>query len=977
MTGFSTTRWLTGVAAAATATMLLPPAALAQPAPDDDVIIITGSRIPQAGLKSVSPITTIDSAEVRLQGTTSAETLLNSLPQVFPGQSQTSNNGATGIATVDLRALSPVRTLVLVDGKRLMPGDPTFPVADINAIPAALIERVEVVTGGASAVYGSDAIAGVVNFKMKRNLNGVVLDAQYGFYQHGNDFADAQRALADRNFRIPPSNISTGGNYTLSGAFGTNFADGRGNVTAYAVYRKANAAFQRDFDFAACAMVGPKPPRNCGGSSNYNRFIVQNPAPAGTAPDADFFALTDGTLRPYDSATDQYNYTPINYFSRPNKRYQFGAFAHYEATPAIELYGDVMVTADRSTYQIAESALFLGTGPSNGEILVGCDSLLLTADHRQKLCTNFGLAPTDQVRLLVGRRAVEAGPRFYNLKHDSLRIVGGVRGAPMEGWNYDVYGQYGRTDYIQRQNGQLSRSRVINALDVVNDGGTVKCRSVVNGTDPACVPLDLLGGLGAWTPEMLNYITTDSFQTGVTTEKVVSASLAGNLGTYGLTMPWADDGVGIAIGYEYRDERLSYNPSATDKAGDIFGGGTLHELPRSGFSVSEFYGEVRVPIIQGQPFADSLTFEGGYRTSDYSSAGQVSTYKLAMDWAPIPDIRFRASYQKAGRAPNVLELFSPQLSGNYSGVDPCSGPTPTATLAQCQLTGVTAAQYGHITECPARQCTSIGGGNPALDPEKARSISLGAIVQPRALPGFVMSLDYYDIKVTNVIGVIGAATIVNNCIQTGDPLFCARIQRNPNGLLFGGTNNDVGVLDTNANLGFIRAKGLDVDASYRTTIGNLGSLSFNLLGTYVDSFETEGLPGTGSYDCSGRFGTVCGVPQPHWRHSLRTTWTSDFGAELSLNWRYIGRSTFDGNVVGDPFLSQGTDEYNIPSYNYFDLSGSYTFKFLTLRAGVSNIFDKTPPVLNGDLNTNQNGNTYPQRYDGMGRTIFVGATARF
>lgn len=976
-------RWVSvGAAIAAITAPLLVPPALAQDksaASDSRVeeIVVTGSRIPQAGLQSVSPITTVGAAEVKLQGTTSAETLLNSLPQVYPGQSSTFNNGATGIATVDLRALSPVRTLVLIDGKRLMPGDPTSPVADINAVPASLIESVEVVTGGASAVYGSDAIAGVVNFKMKRDLDGVILDAQYGFFQHDNDYADGRNALSQRGFAQPPGSITTGENYAVSSAFGSNFADGAGNVTAYAAYRKATPVFQREYDFSACALTGAKEPRTCGGSSNYNRFIVQNQPLPGTAPVRDFFAQTDRTLRPYNSATDQYNYTPINYFSRPNERYQLGAFAHYEISPAVELYSDIMATADRSTYQIAESALFLGTGPSNGEILVACDNPLLSADHRQQLCTNFGLSGTDQVRLLVGRRAVEAGPRYYDFKHDSMRVVAGARGEPMDGWTYDVYAQYGRTDYLQRQNGQLSRSRVINALDVVNDNGVARCRSAVNGSNPACVPLDLLGGLGSWTPEMNQYITTDSFQTGLTTEKIVSGSVAGDLGVYGIKLPWADDGVGVALGYEYRDEQLSYNPSSTDKTGDIFGGGTLTELPESGFSVREFYGEARVPLVQGKPFVDSLTFEGGYRTSDYSSAGRVGTYKLALDWGPIPDLRLRTSYQKASRAPNVLELYNPQLAGNYTGQDPCSGPNPIESLIKCQLTGVTPQQYGFITECPANFCTSIGGGNPALKPEEATSITYGVIFQPGALPGFSASVDFYDIEVTSVIGVIGAATIVNQCLESGDPLFCSRIFRNPNGLLFGGTNNDVGVFDTNANLGFIRTKGFDVEASYPFDIGRMGSLSLNLLGTYTDSFETEGLPGAGSYDCAGLFGMVCGVPQPHWRHQVRATWGLPSDVTLSVNWRYIEGTTFDGNVVGDPFLSAGTDNYNIPAYNYIDLSGSYTYNAVTLRAGVNNVFDKTAPVINGDANANQNGNTYPQRFDGLGRTIFFGLSTEF
>ncbi|WP_294391678.1 TonB-dependent receptor [uncultured Sphingomonas sp.] len=940
-------------------------------------IIVTGSRIPQAGLRSVSPITTVAQEEARLQGTTSVETLLNRLPQVVPDATGTSNSGSTGIATVNLRGLGANRTLVLIDGKRLMPGDPFGSAADLNAIPTPLIENVEVVTGGASAVYGSDAVAGVVNFKLRRNLNGVLADAQYGFYQHDNNNGVAQRALTEKGYTVPNGSFTTGANYTASLAFGANFAEGRGNITAYGVYRKAKPVFQGKYDYSACALAGSEAPFTCLGSGNYNRFVVQGTAPQGTQ--RDFFAETNGTLRPYNGATDTYNYTPINYFSRPDKRYQIGALAHYAVIPEIELYADAMFTKDRSRYQIAESALFLGSAPTDdGSVHIACDNPLLTADHVQKLCTNFGLSGSQQTHVQIGRRSIEGGPRYYDQEHTSYRFVGGFRGEPIKGFTYDVSAQYGRTDYFQQQLNQLSVSRVTRALDVVNVSGVATCRSVVDGTDPSCVPLNVLGGLGSWTPEMLNYIATDTYQKGDSTEKVISATLAGDLGQYGVTLPWATDGVGFALGYEWRDERVSYTPGANDLTGDIYGGTKAQVLPSSGFDVNEFYGEVRIPLIQDVRFVRDLTFEGGYRTSKYSRSGRVNSYKLALDYAPSSDIRVRASLQRAVRAPTVNELFSPIVGGNFGAQDPCSGEQPRRTLEQCGRTGVLPSQYGLILECPADQCTAIGGGNPALTPEKADTRSIGFVLTPRFIRGLNITADYFDIKIKGAIGTIGGNTILTQCLETGNPLYCDRINRNGSGALFGGATT--GISDVYANVGGSRTQGIDVSANYSlnlTDMGltNAGRISFALIGTASLKSENEPLIDLGTYDCAGVGGRTCGGPNPKWRHQFRTSY--DYGnAQLSLNWRYIGRSKYDGNE-DDPFLGQGTDLPALKAYSAFDLAATLRLKPVLLRAGINNVFDKDPQILGTNFYSNLNGPTYPGWYDALGRSIFFGATVEF
>lgn len=944
--------------------------AAATPAVLEEIEVI-GSRIKQTSVEVVSPVLEISSSDIKYQGSTSMEQLLNNYPQILADQ--TPFGGFTGIASVNLRGLGPSRTLVLIDGRRVPPGDPTVPVADIDTIPVGLVDSVEVLTGGASATYGSDALAGVVNFKLKRNFEGMRIDAQYGFVQHHNGSDDAQAALVAAGFPGPNSNIITGRSRLVTAIFGANGADGSSNVTAYMSYREQDGVQYGEYDRSACALAGPAAPHVCNGSSNYDRFIVLNPAPPGTSPATDFFGLPNATLKPYNSATDNYNFSPPNYLERPDNRYQIGAFAHKEINPHLDLYAETMFTQDRTVQQQAPSAIFLGTGLVNGGILVPCNNPFLSADQVQKLCTNFGLASTDQVNLLVGRRDIEGGPRVYDLTHTAQRYVGGVKGEIADGWTYDISAQYSVTAFEQRQLNQLSKSRTLNALDVVVVGGVATCRATVNGTDPNCVPLNILGGLGSWTPAMVNYISTDASETGSTVERIDSANVTGDLGHWGVKSPWATKPVALALGAEHRTEGLEYLPGGVDLAGDIFGGAQLHTQPMSGFRVNEVYGETSIPIVDDAPFAKSLRLEAGIRGSDYSTSGRVSSSKLAFNWAPIEDLHIRASLQHAVRAPNVLELFAPQLTTTFSGVDPCSGAVPIASLATCQHMGVTAAQYGHIVDCPTNLCGAISGGNSALTPESSVTKSFGFIYTPAAVVGLSTSIDIFDIRVKNTISTIGAGVTLNQCVQTLNPFFCDLIHRDSNGSLFAGNS---GIVDTNLNTGTLRTQGVDVQAGYALGMGGFGHMAFNLVGTYVKKLETEPLAGLGSYDCAGLFGFTCGVPHPKWRHSMRSTWESAVGLDVSLNWRYFSNVGFDGNVAGNQFLSQGTNIAPIGARSFFDLSGSMHFgEKVTATVGITNILDKDPPVLDSTY-TGIAGNTYPQVYDAMGRTIFLGLSVK-
>ena len=570
-------------------------AAADQPAQPGSDIVVTGSRIPQPNLTSVSPVTVVSSQEVRLQGVTRTEDLINALPQAFAEQGGNLANGATGTATVNLRGLGSQRTLVLINGRRLVPGDPGSSSADINMVPATMIDRVDVLTGGASSVYGSDAVGGVVNFIMDTKFEGIRLDGQYSLYQHDNDTrTQAIPALNRRAFGYPRGTVADGGTIDIGGQIGAAFDDGRGHVVAYATYRKLNAVTQDRRDYSACnlqsrtpAQVAADPARlaDCGGSAtsaNGSLLLFTGTPGVTSGPNAftsTFFQV--GPNRTLQPGFTPFNYAPYNYYQRPDERYTFGAFADYEISPALHPYLEVMFMDDRTLAQIAPSGDFGQTTSVN------CDNPLMSAQQRAIICAPANLLANDinpatgaLSGAVVGqtvtaanpagapplafidpttgrpyfrgfaqilRRNVEGGGRVDDLQHTDYRIVGGMRGELSDAWSYDGYYQFGRTNYAETYLRDFSVARLTRAIDVVDDprtpGVDPVCRSVVDGSDPGCVPYDVLGG--TISQAAINYVQVPGFKRGQVEQAIFSVSLTGKLGEYGLRLPWAEDGVGI------------------------------------------------------------------------------------------------------------------------------------------------------------------------------------------------------------------------------------------------------------------------------------------------------------------------------------------------------------------------------------------------------------------------------------------------
>lgn len=942
-------------------------------------VVVTGSRIAQPNLTTTSPVTQVTDKDISTQGVTRVEDLLNQLPQAFAAQSATVSNGATGASNIDLRGLGSSRTLVLIDGRRMPYGDVTNSAADVNQIPPALIERVEVQTGGSSAVYGSDAVAGVVNFIMKKDFEGVQLDGQYGFYQHNNDFSgpgsiqlrDVIKARAADNpeqYKLPPGSVTDGFSKTVAVLMGVGTEDGRGNITAYLSFTDNDAVLQRDRDFSACALGTQKDGHFvCGGSgTSFPGEFTQDFETLHTIDSGG----AGNTFRTFNADADQYNFGPLNFYQRPDTRYSVGANGHYELNEHADVYTQLMYTDIRSVAQIAPSGIFFNTSTIN------CDNPMLSSDQLGKLgCTAAKITAGDSVPLFIGRRNVEGGGRQQDFHNNSLRAVIGTRGAIVDGWDYDVSAQFSRVTTDQVSLNDLSSQRVTKALDVIAGPNGATCRSVINGTDPNCVPFNVFT-TGGVTPEALAYLQVPAVQSGIIDQHITMATVTGDLGTIGAKLPTAADPIKVVFGVENRFDKLKNTTDSTNATADLTGvsGATIGITGST--NVTDLFTEINIPLIQDKAFAKQVGIDGAYRHSDYGSIN-TDTYKVGADWAPIEDVRFRGSYQKAVRAANIIELFTAQGTNLFDmDGDPCGAAdrNPNATDKKCTDTGVPPGNVGSTAlDSPAGQYNFLQGGNPNLKPEDSQTVSFGVVLTPSFAPGLSVSLDWFRIKIDDTITPFGADNTLEACYTNDDPAACSRIHRNALGQLWIGLGN---VEDKNINIGSLETRGIDLVFNYASLdIGKAGSLNFNLTGSYLDELITDPGAGIKPYDCAGFFGTPCvapnTAPKPTWRHRARIGWQMPWqNIDVALTWRYYGKV--------DMINAAATRiDAKFDAENYFDLFGEWAMtEKASVRLGINNILDNDPEI-NASVGNNGNGNTYPALYDTLGRFIFGGVTVKF
>jgi outer membrane receptor protein involved in Fe transport len=941
---------------------------------------ITGSRIIRREAESVSPVNVITSQEIKLEGTTNTINIVNQLPAAAPDQDKAQSNGATGTATINLRGLGADRTLVLLNGRRMPAGDPSYFPTDINFIPASLIQRVEVLTGGASAVYGSDAVAGVVNFIMNDKFEGFQFDYTLNGYNHRQgsfvgDLVAARAATNPSQFQVPGNVGFEGKTHDFSVTLGSNFADGKGNATMFVGYHRQDPILQGLYDYSSCAVSSTSrttAPYACGGSSTAfpGRFFSN----LDTGPSSYTIADAQGNLRPFSAATDQFNFGPYNYFQRPGERWSAAAFVHYDVNPQTRVYGELGFMDDTTRAQVAPSGIFVTP------IKLSSLNPLLSQDFINKI--GVDAEPTD---VIIGRRNIEGGGRIDNIQHTDYRAVLGVKGDFLkQAWEYNAWWQYGKNVYASNYQNDFSSARIARATNVVADPatGAPVCASVLDGSDPNCLPYDIFR-LGGVTEDALAYLQTPGLASGYTSQTVYGLTFTSDLGAaYGWRTPWAKSGVGVAFGLEYRRDELDLLTDTAYTTGDLAGQGGPFIGLNGSTSVREPYVEVRVPIVENIPLVQSLNFTGSYRYSDYTnSAGNsftTNTYGLGLDWAPVKEAKLRGTYQRAVRAPNIIDLFTAQGTNLFDmDADPC-GPSMTATQEQCARTGLAANLYGaDILDSPAGQYNFLQGGNAALQPETAKTWTLGAVLAP--LPRLVATIDYWSIKVDDVIDNIAPSLKLQQCLESGQ--YCDAIQRDRFGTLWlSGIGGQV--LSLQQNLGKLETSGIDLGLNWNHGIANWGSLDVAFQGTWVKSFKTTPLPDGDSYDCAGYYGATCGQPVPEWKHKLRFGWNTPWNVLAALTWRYLGSVSVDTSS-SNPLLagSFNPPDLNIGAQNYFDLAVQWAFdKTWTVRGGVNNVFDRDPPVVNQAIagpSINGNGNTFPGVYDALGRNLFVSLTAKF
>ena len=972
-------------------------------------IIVTGSRIAAPNEVSTSPIQVVTSKDIQVYGKTDVSDILNLLPQNFNNDlGQDLGNGtsglttAGGVATADLRGLGPGRTLVLIDGRRLGVGSPNTaisqPAPDLDQIPAGLVQRVEVVTGGASAAYGSDAIAGVVNFIMKRDFQGFQVDGQYGENLHENHDKYLQ-GLATQFGATPPTGMSQDGRTkSFDMLMGTNFAEGNGNITAYLSYRHADPVVSDERDYGAC-QIDPLMAANhtvtglaCSGSSNSNWFNPASGPNAGT-----IYSVFGSSFVPRGSVATtppaDYNSQQYIYLTREDDRYNAAFLAHDDINDHFKPYAELFVMDDQTHQQTAPAALFKDANPLDptgaGDYYINCSNPLLSAQQQGILCTPAQIAAdtahhgSANAVVEIGRRNIEGGPRETGFEHINYRAVFGTKGNFGDAWSYDAYGQYFYTSFYDSNEKYLNFQSITNALQVTGSAAHPVCIGGALG----CVPYNIFSD-GGVTPQQLAYLYELGTADGSSTLRTLHADVTGRLAQYGFASPLAPEGLGVNVGFEHRDDHVYLLPDSAEESGLLSGFGSAVAPIDNSIAVAEEFIELRAPLVQDRPGAKELLFDTGYRRSDYSTVGEQNTYKFEVQFAPIADYRLRASYDKAIRAPSVAEAFTPPIVGIVTvGQDPCAPPI-TLSLIQCERTGVTAAQFnsGSIPQGVASQLSAQSSGNAALKPEQGTTYTLGLNFAPSQTPHLTGSIDYYHIQIKDEIGTYPYTVILSNCANTGNPIYCSQIVRQPTtGSLTGNSNAGGGyVIQKNYNLGTAVNSGIDVQMGYRLELPQgFGDASFVLSGVYLLHNETQPLPGAHTYDCAGLFGATCETVNPRWHHVFRTTWDTAWNVSASLTWRFIGPVTEDNNS-SDSTLRNSTGyggfdfaTGRIPGFNYLDLEATWNLnKILQLRAGANNILDKDPPLVNTFAVAGGSANTYSV-YDLFGRQLFLAFTSKF
>jgi outer membrane receptor protein involved in Fe transport len=979
-------------------------------------IVVTGSRIARRDYVSNTPITTVRDEVLQNTGSFALESKLLQLPQFAGAANSQYSTGYfnSGAATLNLRNLGDNRNLVLLDGRRLQPSQSNLAI-DINTIPSVLIDNVEVITGGASAVYGADAVSGVVNFKLKNNFSGAQIDAYSGIAERGyNRVID------------------------LSAVLGGNFADDRGNAVLSMTYSNRGPVdnvdipfLRRGFEVGALPASSSflsggyyKPVANAPSQAAINSYFARFGAPAGAVTNGttlgfnndgtSLFNVTGANIYDYTSplfprfvidtyttpgrAAVKQNFTAETLASLPLERWSAFASTHYDVTDAITLYGQALYTHYDSVTKggapVADNFWQVDI-PRDAAHPVPADFATLLAAR-----------PNPNAPWTLGKLLSFMGLGTVAHTNDVWQFVGGARGKfGASGITWDIYASHGDTQLVDRgTSGFASRARYTELMLAPNYGrnysnGSARCTSGIS-------PFGELNGEGAGTTgnaalgtvsaDCIDYLNPYYTSRTKLKQDVVEGTVQGRA----FDLPGGE--VRFALGATYRKNSFSFNPDKAfapdvNYASDIIG--QFGILPVSGSnSVKEVYGELLVPILRDIPFFERLEVDLAYRYSDYQRSGGEHAYKADVNWQLFQPIRLRGGYQRAVRAPNVVEQFGPPTLVFDAATDACQSNLPTAygnipsnanrakVQALCRtLMGGGAPQITDAAGDPYGLNTYLGGGsaslnsypagNPNVRPEKADTITAGAVFAPTwALPldsRVSLSVDYYDIKIDGAIGYVNAQLSYQLCFNangtsnpTYDPanVYCQSIQRSTTP----GTGYPTGVFSTYLNQGGIRTRGVDIQGDLKSDIGP-GRFNLNVIANYLDSFKRRVAPGSPSIDYAGFAGG-------YYKWKIFTNASYQVGPVLAgVRWRHLTGATPQDYLVSPCAATAVRCFANTARYDAFDLFTNIRANdTISIRAGVDNFLDTQPPVVRGIP-----GNTDPQNYDIIGRRFYVAVSTKF
>ena len=967
-------------------------------------IVVTGSLIKNPALIASSPVQVIGQEEIKLRQSNTAEDILRTLPGATPSIGSAVNNGNGGASYVDLRGLGSFRNVVLLDGNRIAPSGLLGRV-DLNNIPLALVERVDMLTGGAATTYGADAVSGVVNFITRSDFSGLDASVSNQITERGDG----------AYFR---------GDITI----GANFDDGRGNAVFSVGYQQSDPVYQGERDYSV---------------QNYDSFSGASSGSGTTVPSV----FTLGGRRQINPATGAltttvtpFNFNPYNIFQTPFKRFNMYGAGHYELSDTVEVYTRGLFSKNTVDTIIAPSGVF------SSSIVVPLSNPYLPVAARNQFCaaSNITQAQCDlaatatsptvtvggvttanpnfrTITTNLARRTTEVGPRISNFQTTIFDYRAGVKVGLTEGIKLDVSGGYGESENTQTLQGYVLTSRVRSAVYATNTtsclGGAPGGAAITAGS--GCVPLNVFGADGSITPAQTSYITGESTTTVRTSLAQARAVLNGD---FGFASPFASDSIGFAAGGEYRKYRATQrSDTLAQTAGELGGAGGAAPNIDGGYEVSEGFGELIAPLVQDRPFFQSLTLEAGVRYSHYkifspsSPSFNTTTYKGGGSWEPVNGLKFRGSYQRAVRAPTISELFSPVNTGLTNlATDRCAGAAPVGNAnlrAVCLAQGAPASTIGLIAIPTAGQVNITSGGNIDLSPEKSDSYTLGVVIQPQQIiPGLSINVDYYNIKIKGAISQYAPGDIISACFDnitaaSATSPACLAISRNPvTGGLDGDPATTRGLLAAISNLGTVQTDGIDLAINYRTPLTQGVKLALAFQGNWTNSSTFQAAPGLINRECIGYYSVNCGGAasaaaggsgsiQPEFTWNTRATFTFVDNIDLSVLWRHIdgvrqepddiingNGAAFTGSLTGGALAGRQADFTRIPSYDYIDLSTRIGIaENFDLTVTVQNLFDKQPPLVGSTVGSTSfnSGNTYPSTYDALGRRFAIGANLHF